>query len=487
MLSVKGHRALFRLMGIAAFFSILSPTALSAQPVTLEDVVRAVMTESPAVRLEDERVRRAEGQLQQAQGAFDWNATAESGWERLYVAESQNGFLVNELQEVDAWRTTIGIGRQFRNGISVQPGISFYSRTDASAAQTQGLTKPLPAINLSIPLMRGLGEDSMAATTERAAQLGVDASMHGRTFGTQQALTNAVITFWRCLALHDQLEIAEADQQSADAYVDTLEAFVANGQSEPAALDRARASQAVQRVTLSGARGADEACRRSLDVAMGGAGSGDPPVPVGDFPQMEGVSALHLNAANLSDNALTRRADVRALSLQSAAQAERVRGAEDGMQPQLNVLVDTRRVLLRLSQSLGRSAQQGQLSEARAGEGEARINLHQLENQVRLDIADRLRSVNDALANWTALSSSADAMARVADDTGRRFDAGIATREEYRTVEEEAAAVRRQLIEIQYQYASSLGGLRLASGNVEAGDAMPVEAIAEQFRTLPAN
>jgi outer membrane protein TolC len=486
MLAGKSRFARFGLASVA-FGAVLSSGAAMAQPVTLEDVVRAVVTESPLVRLEDERVRRAEGQLQQAQGAFDWNATAESGWERLYVAETQNGFLVNELKEVDAWRTTVGIGRQFRNGITVQPGISFYANTDASAAQTLGLTKARPALNLTIPLLRGLGEDSMLATTERAAELGVQASHQGREFGTQRALTDAVLVFWRCLALHDQLEIAEADQESADAYVATLQAFVDNGQREPAMLDRAKASQAVQHVTLARSRGADEACRRNLDVAMNGDGTGVPPVPVGEFPEMDDVSAAHLSTANLADNALMRRADIRAMSLQSAAQAERVRGAQDGMQPQLNVVVDPQRVLLRLSQSLGRSAQQGQLSEALAGEGEARINLHQLENQVRLDIADQLRSLQDALINWGALSESTAAMERVSEDTGRRFEAGIASREEYRDVEEEVAAIQRQLIELQLQYATSLGGLRLASGNIDASETMPVEAIADQFRTLPAN
>lgn len=471
----------------SALGAVLFPGAVAAQPVTLEDVVRAVITESPLIRLEDERVRRAKGQLEQAQGAFDWTATAESGWERLYVAEAQNGFLVNKLQEVDAWRTTVGIGRQFRNGITVSPGISFYANTDASAAQTLGLTKARPALNLTIPLLRGLGDDSLAATTERAAELGLQASQHGREFGTQRALTNAVLVFWRCLALHNQLEITEADQRSSDAYVASIESFVENGQGEPATLDRAKANQVVQHVNLASARSADESCRRSLDVAMNGDGSGAPPVPVGEFPEMDGVDAAYLNAANLADNALARRADVRAMSLQSAAQGERVRGAQDGMQPQLNVLIDPQRVLLRLSQSLGQSAQQGQLSEARAGEGEARINLHQLENQIRLDIAEQLRNLQDALANWGALSESTAAMERVVADTERRVDAGITSREDYRDVQTQAVVIQRQLIALQLQYASSLGGLRLATGNIDASENTAVESLADQFRTLPAN
>ncbi|MGY9106120.1 MAG: hypothetical protein ACKVG0_06255, partial [Alphaproteobacteria bacterium] len=77
------------------------------------------------------------------------------------------------------------------------------------------------------------------------------------------------------------------------------------------------------------------------------------PLPVGDFPEIDENAAPRLNGNLLAENALMRREDIRALSLQSAAHTERVRGAKDGMQPELNVLVDPRGVLLRLSQSLG--------------------------------------------------------------------------------------------------------------------------------------
>jgi outer membrane protein TolC len=180
-----------------------------------------------------------------------------------------------------------------------------------------------------------------------------------------------------------------------------------------------------------------------------------------------------------------RREDIRALSLQSAAHAERVRGAKDGMQPELNVLVDPRGVLLRLSQSLGRNTQQGQLSAALAGEGEARINLRQLENQVRLEVSENVRGVHDAISNWKALNESAAAMKIVAGDAERRYDAGVLTRQEYRDVQGEYALVQTQLVQTQFQYASNLAALHLALGNVDADENVPVEVITAQFRSLP--
>ena len=152
---------------LAASLFVFSNAA--AQPVSLEDVVRAVVTDSPLIGLENERVRRAQGELQLAQGPLDWTATAEGGWQRLYVVEARDGFLTDNLQDIDAWRSSLGVSRQFRNGITIQPGVSFYIDADVNAAQSLGLTQTLPSLNLTIPLLRGYGADSPVATAERAA------------------------------------------------------------------------------------------------------------------------------------------------------------------------------------------------------------------------------------------------------------------------------------------------------------------------------
>nr|TFG53605.1 MAG: TolC family protein [Hyphomicrobiales bacterium] len=459
----------------------------NAQPVQLEDVIRGVVTNSPLIDLENERVRGAEGELLVAQGPLDWTATAEGGWQKLYVVESRDGFLTDNLQDIDAWRTSLGISCQFRNGITVQPGVTFFVDNDVNAAQSLGQTKTRPSLNLTIPLLRGYGADSPVATAERAARLGFEASQHGREFGTQRTVSNAVLVFWRCLALHRQFEYAQSDHQEAEEFVQAVRDLVGQGLGDPVVMDRAAAGLAMQNVALARARAGDESCKRELDVAMGGDGLGDLPIPVGEFPEIDSGAAARLNENALAESALLRREDVRAVSLQSAAFSERVRGAQDGMQPLLNVLVDTRGVLLRVSQSLGRNAQQGQLISSLAGEGEARINLRQLESQVRLDVTDKVRNIFDAVANWQALNTSTAAMKIVAGEAETRYNAGLMTRREYRDVQAEYATVQTQLIETQFQYASNIGALRLALGRVEAGENVPVEMIAGQFRSLPDN
>ena len=472
---------------LALAFLFALPDGAWAQTVRLEDVTAAALGNSGQMRLEDEKVRRAEGQLQRAQGAFDWMATAEGGWERLYVAEVRNGFLSNDLQEVDAWRTTLGIGRLFRNGITVQPGVSFYANTDVSAAQTLGLTKTRPALNLTIPLFRGLGEDNLAASTERAALAGVEASRLGRDYMAQRAMHDAAMLFWNCLALSRHVRIAETDRQIGDEFVATLRALVESGQGEPVTLDRALANQAVQDVTLARSRTADQLCRRDLALITDNGALAEPPSPAGEFPPMEGMEAAiaALDERSLAEAALSRREDVQALMRQASAQGELLRGARDNSQPRVELYVDPSRVLVRLSQSLGRGTQDGQLAEALAGEGETRIQLQQLEAHVRRDISAQLRGLKDAWVSWQALSRSAALMEGVGADARRRYETGVMTQQEYRNVQGELALVQGQLIDASLQYALSLGGLRLATGTIETEVGVQSAASAAVFRTLP--
>jgi outer membrane protein TolC len=465
--------------------AVFAPAA--AQTVRLEDVVAGALANSTLVHRDDERVRRAAGQLQQAKGAFDWSVNAESGWEQLYVPKARNGLLTDELDKPSALRTTLGIGRRFRNGIEVQPGVSFYSNTDATAAQTAGLTKPRPALNLSIPLFRGRGEDNSFASTERAAAASLEGSAYGRDFTVQRAVHDAVLVYWRCLSVRQHLALLDADQHAGEDFVSSLRRLVQRGQSEPTILDRAVANLAVQRVGLSRAVTADQNCRRDLAVAMGKSPDLSPPTAVGEFPPMDGMteSVERLSEQALTDTALANRHDVMALLRYDAAENERVRGARNGLQPKIDLYVDPTRILLRYSQSLGHDTEQGQVAAAVASQNEARLNLEQAQNQIRLDIADQLRSLREGLADWTALTQSVGLLENVVSDAQRRAEAGVISQQEYRGAQNELVQVRAQVIDAKLQYAASLAGLRLATGTIEAGDGGSGAGAAAAFRSLP--
>ena len=132
---------------------------LQAQTVRLEDVIAAALRGNPLTQHEDEKVRRASGLLQQAQGAFDWTTAAEAGWQRLYVPRSVNGLLTNQLDTPSVFTANLGAGRVFHNGIQIQPGISLATGASDLSGRTYGLTEPRPMLNITVPLFKGAGED----------------------------------------------------------------------------------------------------------------------------------------------------------------------------------------------------------------------------------------------------------------------------------------------------------------------------------------
>ncbi len=472
---------------LASTMALALTSPVSAQTVRLEDVIAAAAKGTPQTQQEDERVRRAAGQLQQAGGAFDWRASAESGWEQLYVPKVVNGFLSSQLSKPQVWRSTLGVGRRFRNGIDVTPGFTWATGSSATAGQTFGLTEPRPTLNLNVPLFRGRGADNEFAANERAAQAGLEGASLGRAFSGERAVYDAVQVYWRCLSVRQTLEVLDADQRGSDDYLATLRNLVARGQIEPTLLDRSLANQAIQRVALGRAQAADQTCRRDLAIAMGSSTAGPLPTAVGDFPAMDGLNqaANMLNEQALSNLALAERLDLKALARFEAGEAERVRGARNGVHPQVDIFIDPTRVMVRYTQAIGANSSEGALAAAVASESEARINIVQLQNQIRVDVSDQVRNLKESLANWTALTESAGLLGSVVSDAQTRSQAGIITQQQYRDTQNELAEVRRQVIDAKLQYASSLAALRLATGTIKTGDGTGPDSLANVFRTLP--
>ena len=466
---------------------LATPSSAMAQTVGLEQVVTAAATSSPTVLREDETVRRAQGQLRTAEGAFDWSLSAESGWERLYVPEANNGFLTDDTATVDTWRTTLGVTRLFRNGIAVQPGVSFFCGGDAAVGQTLGLTRTRPALNLTIPLMRGLGTSNFANANERAAAAALEGSRYGRDFAAQRAVAEAVVIYWRCVAARDQLAIADSDRRLADDNVTAVRAAVTAGQAEPAALDRVLATLAGANVIFARATAGERACREDLAAAMGTAPDAPLAAVAGDLmdPAPMADALMRLNEAALIQTALANRTDLQALARFDVAQGERLQGAQDNLQPRLDVFLDVSRAMLRLSQPLGRNVADGQVADAMASQNEARLNHQQLQAQIRRDVGAQVRGLKDALAAATALDQAAQRLATVVADGERRFQAGLLTRAEYRIMQDEFTGVRRQVIDARLQFASNLAALRLATGAIGAGQGGREGAAAALFRSLP--
>lgn len=471
----------WRLLSLALLLAACG--SASAQPMRLEDAIGAALGRGPAMQREDERVNRAAGRLQQAQGAFDWQGLADTGWERLYVPRSQGGVLTDQTDTIDAWRTTVGIGRKFRNGIEIRPGVTVYAESGgASTGQSLGQTRTRPSIGLTVPIVRGLLGQDAGASAESAAQDALSGAQLARSFTAQRVVHDAVQTYWRCLAATRQVETLTSSDQEAREYIEWLRRLADTGQIERTILQRAEAGQAMRRVDMGRAQEALRACRRDLALLAGGA-----PTPVGEFPAVEaaGPAVDRLNEADLMEIALARREDLRASERQIAAEAARLRSAQDGTLPKLELYADANRGGVRITRSLGQDVEKGQVAEAAAAESEARLNRQQLETQIRVELQDALGQLQQARSIWLTMASSTRLLEQVVADTRRRVAAGVTDRREYRETQDQLTQLRRQMIEANLQYAAALAALRLSTGTIEIGESPRPEGLSAAFLTLP--
>jgi outer membrane protein TolC len=411
----------------------------------------------------------------------------ELAWEKLYFARARGGLLTDELQTSDALHATVGVGKKFRNGIEIRPGISVYLDSNASSAQTLGLTVPRPEINLTIPLLRGFGEDSADAAAESAAAHMLNGARSDRAFSLQKSLHDTVQLYWRCLASKLQVEILKQGEEADSDYANSVRQLAKGGFIEPTVRDRIEAMRTIHDMDRRNAMAAAELCRRNLGIAMNLPASAGLPDPVGEFPSMEnaGNTLAKLKEEDLVEQALLRRGDVHAASQYMAAESDKVRGARNQTDTGLTVSVSTTRASVRLDRSLNGDLAEGELAQATAGENEARLNLQDIEGQVRRDVGDTLRGARDGFANWTALKHAADLFARIATDAKKRAEAGIITWADYRDIRNDMTAVQGRLVDAQLQYASNLAGLRLASGTLTAADGTPEANMAQMFRVVP--
>jgi outer membrane protein TolC len=466
----------------------LAQAAPAAPTLSLEDTIRMTLRKSnDAIRIEDEKVNGAAARLKQASGAFDWMVSGEGGYQTLYVPRvaqgllpNGQGVLTNQTDTVGTGYVSGGIGRTFRNGISVRPGVTAYPSSGASVAQTMGLTQWRPSLGLQIPLLRGLGETA-ADAVERAAQETLRGTSLARDFAIASLVNDTVQIYWRCLATDQVARNSMTFDQRASDYEASLEKLAGKGLLEPTIAQRAKAMAVSRRVSVEQARNAAQDCRRELASATG-APSGEAAASPGALPAMEplGGTLGTLQEEALVTLALQNRADYKAADENVAAAAAKLEGARDSTAPTVNLAIEPDRAIVRFSQSIQNNVGEGLAEEAVAASSQAKIALSQLQSQIRQQVSVTLRNLKTAYADWQALSEAARQMDVVVIDAGGRANLGIIDRNDYINTQSQLTDIRNQAVNAQLQVLSSLATLRLMTGTVNPAAEAPT-ALAGKF------
>ena len=466
-------------------FLVLLPRQAVAAELALQPVIAAALDHGSKVARADIKISQAEGQAQQASGAFDWRANARAGWARLYYPRVQtiggNQFLSNDLQSSWNPQITTGASKLFRDGIQIQPGITFYPGASASQAQTFGLTRPVPSLNVQVPITHGLDGNNTAAANERASLDEVDGAQRERAAAQQQAAMEGAQTYWRCLAASEEENVLVANRQAVFSYVDAQRKLMAAGQITPLAMEQILSSQAERDKQLDLARKEGVECRSTLAALLKQDSDMAFPTLAAAFPNMDQLSSLTtaLRETPLVEAALRNRPDLQALEQYITAARERLTAARDERDPKISLLLDPNGFFVDFTYSLDGNTEHGGEASAAAKVADASLNLSELQDQIRRDVAEGVAALRSSLMTLVDRRRSQDTLTQVVEDARHAVQAGGMDRSTLRGLEDQRTDAAVQLVEARLDCALNLAALRLVTGTVvvDGSDAAARDAV----------
>jgi outer membrane protein TolC len=452
--------------------TLQSPAEARTKSLQLDAVIRAALDNGQEVKHADIKLKLAEARLREAKGAFDWRTTARAGWKQLYFpkAEIIHGYsvLTNNVETTSNVQIEMGVSHLFRNGIRIEPGISYFPVLNASRAQTFGAVRPMPFVNLQIPLLHAFDEDNTAAANERAALKEETGSIYDRTAAQQQAVFNAVQTYWRCVAAQEMTSILEAEQASSEIYFRTLRAQQKSGQIDMATVEMASAKEIHRNSELLQARENAAQCSMYLSLLIGSKTAPELPTMSDAFPQMQDLApvARQLRDNTLNEVAQKHRPDIAADEQDISAADDRVASAKAGQDPKVNLLVNPDGAFVSVSMSIEGNSADGAKEAAEAEAAEARLTLTELHQQIGREVTSAVVALRDSLSTLATLRASNRMMSQIVEESRRAERAGGLDAKDVHAREEEQVDLKLELVQASLDCAVDLAKLRLVTGTV---------------------
>src|SRR3954449_1196094 len=201
----------------------------------LMDAVRMTLARDPNVAIEATRVDTARGSLQIASGQFD--PVVVSGLSQTTSRVPQS---ISSSEETRTLQCTLGISKEFRNGLILEPSLQLDNTQDVtagSAAQDKGTVK----FQLRQPLLRGRGRAAVQAA-ELSAEREVAASGLDLRFAVSQRVQVVAAQYWQVRAAEHNLEVLRASEQSSRELLESTRKLIAADQVPAAEIVQIEAS-----------------------------------------------------------------------------------------------------------------------------------------------------------------------------------------------------------------------------------------------------
>ncbi len=449
--------------------------------------------------MQEAAIEQKAGILDQASGQFDWNVSGAFNIEK----ERTPTLGLPGTEPVDDTTQTsysAGVGKMFRDGVSIEPSVGVVVTKDNSAATPSlpGTVATPTAIGTSqlgfqidVPLLRGLGVDDTGAV-EAAARGDVKVArlLYQQSLALQAFATAA--SYWTSRGADEEYLVQRDQEKAAERLVESTKVLVDARVFPPAFLLQANANLAAQRTVRIKAELAAKSARIALGLALGLA-PGDidaTPGPADEFPQVNAsITTDAATRAALVKRALGARSDYLASEASVVPLNILARQAELELKPKLDLLANvgynglnvgtdlvaplnqrltgpSSGVGLALAWPFANTYQRGLLRQRRADIRVAQAQTAALAQQISSQVLTALEQVRlgaDAVRSGQEAVEIAKKAIIAQND---RLRSGEGTVLDLISLQNLSASARLSLIGDEASYATAIAQLHFALGNI---------------------
>jgi len=289
----------------------------------------------PNIAVDEARLQASRGSLEIAVGDFDPVLSS-----TLMEADNRTPLSASSSSESRTLQSTLGVAKRFRSGLLVEPQLDLL-RTDDVTARSGVVNDGTLKIIIRQPLLRGRGR---AATD--AGELEAERELVASSLDLRQTIARriqiVVSQYWTTESAARNLDVLRESEQSSRNLLENTRKLIEADQVPAADLVQLEANLAFKESARIGGERQLFAARQDLgrEIGLEAAEISRLPLPSDPFPAVRLDEIAPAPAAErLIEEALSRRADLRAARERRAGVEIRLKAAENDFEPQLDLLL----------------------------------------------------------------------------------------------------------------------------------------------------
>jgi len=457
------------------------------QIVTLEDVVRNVLSSHLEIERQDTVVELSDAQTQQMSSAFDWNLVTEGGFRRPLVPTSNpDGTLTTETEANNVYNITFGMEKKFRSGITIAPGVSYSQNLNSNSSDALANSTPLGHLGVKIPFLRGRGNKTTTANEHAAKEIHRSSELSKeRTIA--KILVNATSVFWQSVAAKRNLNAENLADKEAAAITENLKKLSEQGELSVLEYQSSVANLNLRRLKIEKSATTWNSTRRKLARLMDSSHRiKNLPITGDQFPGFVLDDTLSLDKNTLIDLALEQRRDLLALEHQIQSKRLNLFKAGNDLLPQLDLNLDLDKITLTYAQSLGKNLGKGRKRASAAELKAQQIELQMLKRSITDDVYEAIENLQLSFSSHQRARKAYRLLDQIAKTTRERVVQGTAERNEYLSALDKLSDVERIINSASVDYVTALAQLRLSTGTLPI-DSKNIKNTLNTLLTVPTN